>query len=215
MRGDARLSRGQEWRYYACPVSEGRGGRLDEDGNLVACHAKRVRADAAEGFVVDALSEFLLPADEIAAARDELRERLRAPKPGVADEQRARLRSRLEKLRDLYSWGDLTEADYGKQKAEAEALMVALPDNDKLVMFDRHRAIAASLPDAIAAATPDKVQELVALLVERVETSNQRVSRVTWVPAARPFFRDEGAERDEEAALLWRPRRESNSRRRP
>ncbi len=101
------------------------------------------------------------------------------------------------------------------QKAEAEAQLVALPDNNKLVMFDRHRTLAASLPDAIAAATPDKVQELVALLVERVETANQRVARVTWVPAARPFFRDAGAEAEEDAALLWRPRRESNSRRRP
>jgi hypothetical protein len=82
-------------------------------------------------------------------------------------------------------------------------------------MFDRQRTIAASLPDAIAAATPDKVQELVALLVERVETADQRVARVTWVPAARPFFRDAGAERDGEAAPVWRPRRDSNSRRRP
>ena len=59
-------------------------------------------------------------------------------------------------------------------------------------MFDKHRALASSLPDAIAAATPDKVQELVALLVERVETADTRVSRVTWVPAARPFSGTEG-----------------------
>lgn len=67
------------------------------------------------------------------------------------------------------------------------------------------------LPDAIAAATPDKLQELVALLVERVETANQHVGRVAWVPAARPFFRDIAAEAEDEAALVWRPRRVSGA----
>lgn len=133
----------------------------------------------------------------------------------VQCEQRARLRTRLEKLRDLYSWGELTELEYRKQKADAERQLDLTPDSNKLVQFDRHRQLASSLVDAIAAATPDKVQELVALLVERVETANQRVVRVVWVPGARPFFRDVAAEADAEGAQVWRPRRDSNSRRRP
>jgi len=32
------------------------------------------------------------------------------------------------------------------------------------------------------------VQQIVALLVERLETSNRRVTRVIWAGAARPFF---------------------------
>ena len=53
------------------------------------------------------------------------------------------------------------------------------------------------------------------LLVERIETVTQRVARVIWTPPARPFFRDAEAEADEDGALVWRPRRDSNSRRRP
>ncbi len=34
-----------------------------------------------------------------------------------------------------------------------------------------------------------KLQELVGMLVERVETSDQRVRRVIWTPPARPFSR--------------------------
>ena len=32
------------------------------------------------------------------------------------------------------------------------------------------------------------LQELVSLLVEKVETADTHVAKVTWVPAARPFF---------------------------
>ena len=77
-------------------------------------------------------------------------------------------------------------------------------------MFDR---ASMDVPfGRLQAATPDKVQELVALLVERVETADKRVSRVTWVPAARPFFRDA---QEENCVGVAPPERDSNSRRRP
>jgi len=61
MHGTAQKSRGREWLYYVCPVAEKRRSRLDEEGNLVVCHARRVRADEADRLVIDALIEFRLP----------------------------------------------------------------------------------------------------------------------------------------------------------
>jgi len=54
--------------------------------------------------------------------------------------------------------GDLTEAEYRKQKIEIETRLTALSEDDKVVRFDRHRAVVRSLPDAIATASKDKLQ---------------------------------------------------------
>lgn len=51
MHGDARLARGQAWRYYLCPVSEGRRAAFGADGELIECDQRRVPADVAEAFV--------------------------------------------------------------------------------------------------------------------------------------------------------------------
>ena len=68
----------------------------------------------------------------------------------------------------------------------------------------------SSFADAVAAASTDRLQELIALLVERVETTNQRISNVIWTPPARPFFSEPTAETDRENALFERPRTDSN-----
>jgi hypothetical protein len=77
--------------------------------------------------------------------------------------ERQRLTTRLLKLADLCSWGDIEEADYRKGKGEAEAALAAFP-------------------------APDDVQAVVALLVERVNTQDQRVVLVIPTGPARPFF---------------------------
>ncbi len=210
MRGDTRKSRGQEWRYYSCPVSEGKGGRFDDDGNLVACHAKRVPADRAERFVVEALAAFVVPPEDMAAAR-----RSSAPAYGHPTRARrgatVRLRGRLAKLTELYSWGDLTEADYRKQKAEAETQLAALPDNDKFVLFDRNRALAASLPDAVAAAPrgPTAGSGGAARGANRHRQPACRAGGLGASGAA--VLPEEAADCDENGALVWRPRRDSNT----
>ena len=89
-----------------------------------------------------------------------------------------------------------------------------MPDNDKLVMFDRKREILLPMAENIERASAAQLEELVAQLVERVETVDRRVSRVLWTPPARPFFADgeamAEASLDGEGALLWRPQGDSN-----
>ncbi len=66
--------------------------------------------------------------------------------------------------------------------------MAAIPQEpDKVVLFDQRRAVVQSLGDEIAQMTPEGIQQVDALLVERVETSDRHVTRVIWAGAARPF----------------------------
>lgn len=79
-----------------------------------------------------------------------------------------------------------------------------MPDNDKLVMFDRQREVLLSMAENIAQATPDQLQALLSQVVERVETADREVVRVVWTSPARPFFGSAEAT-DGTAALLWCP----------
>lgn len=150
-----------------------------------------------------------LPPDAIEAVAAELRRRLASPTPGTSDRERQRLRTRMEQLRKQNEWGDLSDTEYRRLRSEVEAELLAIPgEAEKVVLFDRHRLIVQSLGDELATATPEAIQSIVALLVERVETRDRQV--VGWVPtgAAEPFF---------DAAMLspWRPRTDSNRRRAP
>jgi hypothetical protein len=53
--------------------------------------------------------------------------------------------------------GDITDAQYRSARADAEALLTQLPDNDKLVLFDRQREILLSMAENIAGASREQV----------------------------------------------------------
>ena len=75
--------------------------------------------------------------------------------------------------------------------------------------FDRNRHIMVTMAENVERATRPQLADLVQLLVERVQAKDRTVdpASIEWTPAARPFF--------EPAALLWRPRTDSNRRRAP
>jgi hypothetical protein len=63
-----------------------------------------------------------------------------------------------------------------------------LPDGDRIRTFDAYRARVLALPDAIAAASPAKREELCRIVVQKVVVQNWQLAGIEWVPAARPFF---------------------------
>jgi hypothetical protein len=103
-------------------------------------------------------------------ARDELRRRLR--RPNTSTQQRARLLARRENLRRQHEWGDITDDAWREAKAEIEASLAALPDDDKLVLFDQQREVLLSMAENIERATPDQLQRLLAKLVERIDVGD-------------------------------------------
>jgi hypothetical protein len=59
-----------------------------------------------------------------------------------------------------------------------------------LVAFDEARARLLSMPEAIAAASPERRAEIVGLLVERVTaTRTTGLTGLEWTAPAAPFFR--------------------------
>jgi hypothetical protein len=79
-------------------------------------------------------------------------------------------------------------AEYRRQKMKVERDLKMLPDDDKLVLFDRHRTVMVDMAENVAAATPEQLRELILMLVERAETRGRRLGAVTWTGPARPFF---------------------------
>jgi len=121
-------------------------------------------------------------------ARTELRRRLEIPEVAVAGRQRARLLTRLEQLRKQHAWGDLTDAAYQAERDAARAALAALPDGDRILAFDAYRARILALPDAIAAASGTRREELCRIVVERVVVRDRQLETIDWTPPARPFF---------------------------
>ena len=193
MHGVCRVSRGQEWRYYDCR----------------RCDAPSVPADDAERNVVDAVKAMALPSKAIDEARAELARRLNVPDADLVGAKRRRLETRLTRLTQLYGWGDIPVEDYRRNTAETRTLLAELPDPNKLVTFDRNRRVMVTMAENVEQATRPQLAELVQLLVERVVASGRTVEpeSIKWTPPARPFF--------EPAALLKRPRTDSNRRRMP
>jgi len=185
MHGETRTKAdGREWRYYICPVSYGR--KIVQ----TPCAAKAVPADAAEVVVLNAIERFRLPPDWVDRAREELRRRLGAPKADLAEQRRTRLHARLTNLRKQFEWNDISETEYRAKKEDTQRQLALLPDDSKLVIFDRNRRVMSSLVENMDKASDEQKAKLANLLIEKVIAADQMVAEdnIQWAPAARPFF---------------------------
>ena len=66
--------------------------------------------------------------------------------------------------------------------------LAELPDGDRIRAFDAYRARVLALPGAIAAASPERREELCRIVVQRVVVRDRQLEAIEWTPAARPFF---------------------------
>jgi hypothetical protein len=135
LHGQTRTARDLEWRYYLCR----------------RCDASSIPADETEAAVLSHLRSMLLPAAAVEAARDELRRRLALPSRGAADEFRARLGTRLNRLKSQFEWGDISETEYRAKMQETRTELGLLPEADKVMAFDQVAGLVASLDAAMEA----------------------------------------------------------------
>ena len=175
MRGETKVQRGTERRYYRCPT--------------LGCDARRCPADLVEEAVLRNIAGGILPAEVLEAARLELRRRLETPQVATAGRQRERLLTRLERLKTQHEWGDLTDAGYQEKRDATRAELAQLPDGDRIREFDAYRTRILALPGAIAAASPARLEELCRIVVQEVVVANRQVRTIEWVPVARPFLK--------------------------
>jgi hypothetical protein len=168
-----------------------------------------VWADDAERLVLEAIKTLTLPPKAIDEARAELARRLDVPDGDLVGTKRRRLETRLNRLTQLFGWGELEGEDYRRQMNETRTMLAELPDPNKLVAFDRNRHIMVTMAENVERATRPQLADLVQLLVEGVQAKDRTVdpASIVWTPPAKPFF--------QEGAWVWRPRTDSNRRRAP
>jgi hypothetical protein len=106
----------------------------------------------------------------------------------VSGRQRKRLVTRLEQLKKQHGWGDLSDDEYQKERDGVRAALAELPDNDRIRSFDAYRTQLLALPDAIAVASPARLEELCRIVVAQVVVRDREVQAIDWTPPARPFF---------------------------
>ena len=148
------------------------------------CRRPMVRAEPLEREVLDAIRAYRVPRATVEAAREELRRRLAGPRDDATARQRKRLEGRLANLRKQHGWGDVDDATYRREKAETEAMLNGLPDEDKLVAFDRQRAAVLDLSEAIEAMTDEERKRTIALFCDEIRPDGW----IEWAAPFRPFF---------------------------
>jgi DNA invertase Pin-like site-specific DNA recombinase len=170
MRGQASLSRGQEWRYYLCRH----------------CPAPSVPAAVIEHDLRERLARGVAPDSVIDEARRQLRDRLALPNdPGKA---RRRLEARRDRLAQLYAWGDIPEDQYRAQRADVDRELQLLPSGDRLVAFDQHRELVLSLAEEVMEADDELLRELAQRVVAQAWSEGRALGAVIPTGPALPFF---------------------------
>jgi DNA invertase Pin-like site-specific DNA recombinase len=172
MTGEARVSRGRDWRYYRCRAN--------------SCHAPLVPAEVAERAVLDELAALPpLLQRTIDRADREWQERITSPVTGAAAKQRQILERRLANLRKQHGWGEIGDAEFRALTAETRADLARLPDPGKVVAFTAARKLIASFAEMIEAGGPEEHARLVRLAVERVVARDRIVTDVDLSPVIR------------------------------
>ncbi len=103
--------------------------------------------------------------------------------------RRREMEGRLERIAELYKWGDLTREAYVAERDRLQAELSALRTTaDGAGLITRAAALLRDLPAAWAAATPDQRNTLARLIFQQVEIEDDRVAAVVPQPDFAPFF---------------------------
>ena len=172
-------------------------GRTQGNG----CDEPSCYADVIEDQIGDLLTGFAVPLGERAHLLAAWRYyHKRTPDAGA---ERARLRSRLDRLKELYLDGDLDKAAYQAERAAVAEKLAAMPTDE--LDSDAGERLAAFLADVAGAwkvATPAERNKLARQLFASVVVSNRTAVAVVPRPDLRPFFfalpRPEGVNPDGE-----------------
>ena len=163
-------------RYYCRNKAQGLG-----------CTGRGSFLDVYEEQVAQDLGAFVLPADwkryilgAAAAQRTSRRE---------SEDLRQSIDGRLTRLKELYTWGDLTRAEYQEERRRLEAERAQLqPVSTAENHLDALAAYLESLPAAWGDATPEQRNQLANILYEEVWVDGPVVEYVKPRPELEPLF---------------------------
>jgi site-specific DNA recombinase len=180
------------------------------------CHEPSAYLDLLEGQIQIYLAGFTIPADYQESILAYYEGMQRAYDDGAA--RRARLEARLERLKELYGWGDIAKEAYLAEREDVQQeLRVLGMGSDKSEELERLASFLRDVREAWTAASPDQKNRLARALFATVWVSRGQVVGVEPRPELEPFFRLSQQPSEELSRIVgkWRSRGDSNPRSRP
>jgi len=152
-----------------------------------SCAQRSTILDVIEGQLAAYLATFRLP-EETVAQVVRLHERADDQRDD-ADRRRREIASRIERIAEMYKWGDLTREAYRAEREHLEAEVATLRGaTDRAGVLVQAAALLRNLPAAWAAGTPKQRNALARLVFRSVEVVDDRVVAVVPQPDFAPFF---------------------------
>ncbi len=151
------------------------------------CPQRSVMLDVVEAQLAAYLATFHLP-EEMVAQVIRLYERATDQRDD-AERRRREIGGRIERIAEMYKWGDLTREAYRAEREQLEAELARLRGTtDRAAVLATAAAFLRDLPAAWDAANPEQRNALARLVFISVEITDDRVVAVVPQPDFAPFF---------------------------
>jgi hypothetical protein len=151
------------------------------------CAQRSGTLDAIEWGIVAFLRTFRLPDEEAArilAIADDA-----ATGYDDAERRRRELSGRLDRIRDMYKWGDLTHEAFQSERDHIEAELATLTGTrGQADVLADEATFLRDLPAAWDAATPERRNALARLVFQSVRVTDGRATAILPTPDFAPFF---------------------------
>jgi len=106
-----------------------------------------------------------------------------------SEKERSRLQAQLERLRKLFTWGDLNEEQYLAEKSEIiEALRVVTPLENESNVLERLAELLRNVAEAWKDAGQEQRNRLARQLFDEIWVKDKQVIAVKPRPELKPFF---------------------------
>ena len=131
-------------------------------------------------------------------------------------DRRANLEARLQRIKDLYGWGDISKEQYVVERDAINRELNALtPIKEQSETLDKLAQFLANVADAWDTTNQEQRNKLARCLFQEVWIKDKKVIAVRPQPELKPFFdlnHEAMEERLSQSFGKWRPRGDSNPR---
>lgn len=160
-------------RYYRCAAKATHAG----------CDAPSIRAEKIEGLFAAWLASFTLPEDWRTALAATVGKSDRRD----MDAKRRKLEERVDRLKKLYAWGDLTDADYRAQIQAAKAELATATPASVGAVYTLAEAIG-NMAGNWMAVSGKAATVLPELLLQQIVVRNGKIEAFVARPEAKPLL---------------------------
>jgi DNA invertase Pin-like site-specific DNA recombinase len=151
------------------------------------CPQRSIPLGSIEEQLVAYLATFHLPEDTVQEVV-RLYERANDQRDD-AERRRREIAGRIERIAEMYKWGDLTREAYRSERERLEAELKTLQGaTDRAVVMAQAAALLRDLPAAWTSASPEQRNALARLVFAEIEIKEDRVVAVVPQPDFAPFF---------------------------